>query len=89
MFTADVRVQVPPRAPKKKDILSDVFLFWYVGLEEGGLHPVQAKNMPVACFLARGKVHFCQSAVRRTVNWQKSLPCTAKASFRMSFIFIR
>jgi hypothetical protein len=32
---------------KKKDILTDVFLFWYVGLEEGGLHPVQVKNMPV------------------------------------------
>ena len=60
-----------------------------MGFEEGDPPEGWVKNMPVACFLARGKVHFRQSAVRRTVNWQKSLPCTAKASFGMSFIFIR
>ena len=38
------------------------------GLEAGGLHAVQVKNMPVACFLAQGKVHSYQSAVRRTVK---------------------
>ncbi len=33
-------------------------LFGLSGIEEGGRHKVPVKNMPVACFLARGRIHY-------------------------------
>ena len=48
--------------------MSSYFWWMKLELEEGGLHKVQVKNMPVACFLARGKVPSFQNAVRRTVG---------------------
>ena len=37
-------------------------------MKRGGLHEVQVKNMPVACFLARRKAPLFPGAVRRAVN---------------------
>ena len=41
---AMTQVQVPPRPPKKKDMRLHVFLFWYAGPEEGGLHNLVTKG---------------------------------------------
>ena len=51
-----------PDTPTKNEDCSlerSSFLFWFVsGFEEGGRHEVTAKNVPVARFLARGRIHY-------------------------------
>jgi hypothetical protein len=38
------------------------------GFEEGDLSEAEVKNMPVACFLARGKIHGCPDAADKAVD---------------------
>ena len=58
MCITHVRVQVPPRAPKRQRTRSVLCLFGIrvsgAGLEQGGGEAV--KNSPVDCFSARGRV---------------------------------
>ena len=62
-------IRIPILRPKEKRVHKHPLFFWSASrFEEGGRHEVTAKNMPVACFLARGKVPIFQGAVRRTVN---------------------
>ena len=53
-----------PDTPTKNKRAATAALLFLVreGFEEGGRHEVQAKNMPVAYFLARGRIHFFQNA---------------------------
>ena len=52
------------KTPKR---VSFRFATWN-GLEEGGLAEGKAKNMPVTCFLARGRVHGSMTAAGRAVG---------------------
>ena len=50
------------------------------GIRKGGLGYGKAKNMPVACFLARGRIHRLQGAVRKDCELPSiSLSPSAKA----------
>ena len=51
---------------------------WVMGLEEGGLTVGEAKNMPVACFLARGRVHEPPGAPRK--GWERRFVLSEKLS---------
>ena len=80
-----------PASPTKKEadaFASASFFMSGAGLEEGGLHTVQVKNMPVTYFLARGKGHFSLSAVRRTVNREKLFRIIYCASLRREHKFL-
>ena len=44
-----------------------------VGFKEGGLAVGKAKNMPVACFLGRGRIHRPLGAPGRGVNSGRSI----------------
>ena len=68
MFTADVRVQVPPRPPNKKGHPKGCpFLFDEWDLKA---RPALAweSNSPVDCWIGRGKVHLFQDAPERVWN---------------------
>ena len=42
--------------------MSFIFLSSKEGFEEAGLCAAEVKNMPVACFLGRGKIHILMNA---------------------------
>ena len=59
---------VPGRQKEKTPFwVSFLFATWN-GLVEGGLAEGKAKNMPVTCFLARGRVHGSMTAAGRAVG---------------------
>ena len=65
------RAGASPASPTKKEadaFASASFFMSEVGFEEGGLHTVQVKNMPVTYFLARGRVQMSKTASRRGVG---------------------
>ena len=73
MFTADVRVQVPPRPPKEKDIRKDVLFLLPAGLERAApVCRLVQKLRAGEQFLARGKVLLFRSAVLWTVKRDKT-----------------
>ena len=53
---------------EKGDRKVSLFLAWRTGLEEGGTANGGAKNVPVTCFLARGRVHGTLTAAGRAVG---------------------
>ena len=53
---------------KSQAIWLGIFFGYRSGLEEGGLAEGKVKNMPGACFLARGRVHGLQTASGRDVG---------------------
>ena len=58
--------------PQKKERIPKGILsfFWNgYGIRKGGLNEVKAKNMPVACFLARGRIPVQMTASRKGC-WQ-------------------
>ena len=57
----------PPQ--KKEALLSECFFFLAImGFEEAGPTAGGVKNMPVACFLDRGRIHVHSAASRRDVD---------------------
>ena len=62
------RFESVPGRQKEKTPFWVSFSFSRNGLEEGGLAEGKAKNMPVTCFLARGRVHGSMTAAGRAVG---------------------